>query len=86
MFEGIKMGGEELLKEVLERLSAVEVRIDGLERTLKDTLRRLETQNGRLWQLSQCEGRLSGRMSMLLFVIGATISAVIGAVARLLVR
>ena len=86
MFKGIKMCGEELLKEVLERLSAVEARIEGLERTLKDTLKRLETQNGRLWQLSRCEERLSGRISVLLLVIGASISAIIGAIARLFIR
>ena len=80
------MGGDELLKEVLGRLSAVEARIEGLERALKDTLKRLETQNGRLWQLSQCEGRLSGRISVLLLIIGATISAVVGALARLILH
>ncbi len=80
------MGGDELLKEVLGRLSAVEARIEGLERALKDTLKRLETQNGRLWQLSQCEGRLSGRISVLLLIIGATISAVVGALARLILQ
>jgi len=80
------MGGNELLKEVLGRLSAVEARIEGLERALKDTLKRLETQNGRLWQLSQCEGRLSGRISVLLLIIGATISAVVGALARLILH
>jgi len=80
------MGGDELLKEVLGRLSAVEARIEGLERALEDTLKRLETQNGRLWQLSQCEGRLSGRISVLLLIIGATISAVVGALARLILH
>jgi len=80
------MGGDELLKEVLGRLSAVEARIEGLERALKDTLKRLETQNGRLWQLSQCEGHLSGRISVLLLIIGATISAVVGALARLILQ
>ena len=80
------MGGDELLKEILERLSAVEARIEGLERTVKDTLRRLETQNGRLWQLSRCEGRLSGRISVLLLAVGAAISAVVGAIVRLIIK
>jgi len=80
------MGGDELLKEILERLSAVEARIEGLEQALRDTLKRLETQNGRLWQLSQCEGRLSGRISVLLLAVGAAISAVAGAIARLITK
>ena len=80
------MAGERLLKEILARLATVEARIEGLEQALRNMIRRIETQNGRLWQLSQCEGRLSGRLSVLLLIIGATISAIVGALARLIMH
>jgi len=80
------MAGERLLKEILARLATVEARIEGLEQALRNMIRRIETQNGRLWQLSQCEGRLSGRLSVLLLIIGATISAIVGALARLILH
>ena len=80
------MAAERLLKEILARLATVEARIDGLEQALRDMIRRVETQNGRLWELSQCEGRLSGRLSVLLLIIGAAISAAVGALARLILH
>jgi len=62
---------EDKVADLSERMGKVEAKLGNLEGWL-------DKQNGRVWSLSERQGRLTGKVAILIVLISAAVSAALG--------
>lgn len=68
---------EDKVGDLSERMGKVEAKLGNLEGWL-------DKQNGRVWTLSERQGRLTGKVAILVVLTSAAVSAIFGVVLSLL--
>ena len=73
-------------KEILERLTKLEVSVKSMDKRMKAMEERLGTINGRLWDEAKSSAKAKAQLAVVVMLVAAATSAVFSLLIRLMTR